>query len=75
MNAAGTAADPAGIRSFVVGTGGRGHYAIRADSDRQVGNDTAFGVLKLTLRATDYSWQFIPVAGQTFTDSGTGTCT
>ena len=21
-----------------------------------------------------YSWQFIPIAGQTFTDSGSGTC-
>jgi len=31
-------------------------------------------VLKLTLGPGTYSWQFIPVAGQTFTDSGSGTC-
>jgi len=30
-------------------------------------------VLKLTLSATGYTWQFISVGG-TFTDSGTGSC-
>lgn len=29
---------------------------------------------KLTLHATSYDWQFIPIAGQTFTDSGTQAC-
>src|SRR5438034_484224 len=32
------------------------------------------GVLKLTLSSTAYSWQFVPVAGQTATDSGTTAC-
>jgi hypothetical protein len=31
-------------------------------------------VLKLTLHATTYDWQFVPVAGGSFTDSGTGSC-
>jgi hypothetical protein len=31
-------------------------------------------VLKLTLNAGSYAWKFLPIAGQTFTDSGTGTC-
>jgi hypothetical protein len=64
-----------GIREFVVGTGGRSHYAfgtIRAHS--QVRNSTTFGVLKLTLHATSYDWRFVPVAGRTFTDSGSGSC-
>jgi hypothetical protein len=39
-----------------------------------VRNDDTFGVLKLTLRPATYEWQFIPVAGKTFTDSGTGRC-
>jgi len=30
--------------------------------------------LKLTLADGSYSWQFIPIAGQTFTDTGSGTC-
>jgi len=29
-------------------------------------------VLKLTLHASSYDWQFVPVAGKTFTDAGTG---
>jgi chitodextrinase len=63
-----------GIREFVAGTGGRSHYGLRADSRREAGNDTSYGVLKLTLRATGYDWQFIPEAGKTFTDSGSGSC-
>jgi hypothetical protein len=64
-----------GIREFVVGTGGaslRSFSTIRANS--QVRNSSTHGVLKLTLSVTGYTWQFIPIAGQTFKDSGTGTC-
>jgi Calcineurin-like phosphoesterase len=70
------AADPAtGIREFVVGTGGTSHYAFGSTAaNSQVRNNTTYGVLKLTLDAGSYRWQFLPVAGQTFTDSGTGTC-
>jgi hypothetical protein len=32
------------------------------------------GVLRLVLQSTSYSWQFIPIAGESFTDSGTGAC-
>jgi hypothetical protein len=31
-------------------------------------------VLRLELHAAGYDWRFIPVAGRTFTDAGTGTC-
>ena len=64
-----------GIREFVVGTGGRSLYAQglpTANSERR--NASTFGVLKLTLRSTGFDWQFVPVAGSTFTDSGTDTC-
>ena len=69
-------ADPAkGIREFVVGTGGASHYGFGTiQPNSQVRNGTAYGVLKLTLHATSYDWQFVPVAGATFTDSGTGSC-
>ena len=43
--------------------------SIRANS--QVRSSGTYGVLKLTLHANSYDWQFIPVAGKTFTDSGT----
>jgi hypothetical protein len=32
------------------------------------------GVLKLVLRRDTYGWQFLPVSGAGFTDSGTGSC-
>ncbi len=40
----------------------------------QVNISSVYGVLKLTLGDGTYSWQFIPVAGQTATDSGSGSC-
>lgn len=64
-----------GIRAFVVGTGGGGVYrlkSIRANSE--VRNHSAYGVLKLTLRATSYEWEFLQGAGEPFKDSGTGQC-
>ncbi len=64
-----------GIRQFTVGTGGRSHYTfgtIQPNSEARNGN--TYGVLKLTLHATSYDWQFVPVAGGAFTDSGTGQC-
>ena len=64
-----------GIRIFVVGTGGNGFTAlqgIRANSEAI--NDTSLGVLKLTLASGSYSWEFLPVAGGSYHDSGTGTC-
>lgn len=70
------AADPArGIREFVVGTGGR--YLrpfLTVIANSQVRDASTFGVLKMTLSPTGYTWQFIPVAGQTFTDTGSATC-
>ena len=43
-------------------------------ANSQVRNGTTHGVLKLTLHASSYDFQFIPIAGQSFTDSGTGSC-
>jgi hypothetical protein len=64
-----------GIREFVVGTGGKNHYPIGPPTaNSRVGNDTTFGVLRLTLRPSSYSWRFIPVAGKTFADSGSTGC-
>jgi hypothetical protein len=59
----------------VVGTGGVTHYGGHtAIPNSQAFNGDTFGVLKLTLGASSYTWQFLPVAGQSFTDSGTGSC-
>jgi acid phosphatase type 7 len=69
-------ADPVhGIREFVVGTGGKNHRPFhQPDKNSEVRNAQAFGVLKLTLRAHRYDWSFVPEAGKSFTDSGSGTC-
>jgi len=33
-----------------------------------------YGVLRLTLRAEGYDWRFVPVAGSTYSDSGSSPC-
>jgi hypothetical protein len=74
MNANGSAAT-LGMREIVVGTGGAGLYAFGTIlPTSQSRNASAHGVLKLTLNATGYDWQFIPVAGKSFTDSGSTGC-
>jgi len=80
--------DDEGIRQIIVGTGGRSLTDIdpeRAantaglevwadtgdDGDEQDGSN---GVLKLALRPAGYDWEFVPVAGGEFTDSGSDAC-
>jgi calcineurin-like phosphoesterase family protein len=75
QNPQGRADTSRGIREFVVGTGGkelRPFRTIRPNS--QVRNATTHGVLKLTLNPTSYDWKFVPVAGTSFTDSGSTSC-
>jgi hypothetical protein len=68
-------ADPNGIRQFVVGTGGESHNSFNGVApNSQVRNASTFGVLKLTLHPGSYDWKFMPVAGKSFTDSGTARC-
>jgi hypothetical protein len=68
-------ADPAtGIRQFTVGTGGAGTYTFGTIAANSEVRGTSRGVIKLTLRDVGYDWEFVPIAGQTFTDSGSGTC-
>lgn len=67
--------DPRGVRQFVVGTGGIGHYALGPpQTGSEARNDNTLGILALTLRSTGYAWQFVPVAGKTYTDSGSADC-
>jgi Cellulase (glycosyl hydrolase family 5)/Fibronectin type III domain/Calcineurin-like phosphoesterase len=68
--------DAKGIEAFVVGTGGRSFYGFNSTPapNSLVRNADTFGVLKLTLHPTSYDYTFVPIAGQTFTDSGSRTC-
>jgi len=43
-------------------------------ANSEVRNSDTFGVLKLTLHANGYDWTFVPEAGKTFADSGSGGC-
>jgi hypothetical protein len=69
------AADPQGIREFVVGTGG---YSLNTFKNKlqnsEVRNSSNYGVLKLTLHSTTYDWQFVTAPGGTVTDSGSDSC-
>jgi acid phosphatase type 7 len=70
-------ADPqGGIREFVVGTGGSASLYPILDPlpNSEVHNDETYGVLKLTLNPKSYEWRFVPVEGETFTDSGSARC-
>jgi len=65
-----------GIREFVVGTGGgEKRYVFGTPlSNSELRNSDTSGVLKLTLHPDSYSWEFLPVEGKTFTDSGNSPC-
>jgi hypothetical protein len=68
-------ADPRGPREFVVGTGGYPLYnRTRVQANSEIFSSDSWGVLKLTLKGIGYDWEFVPVAGKTFRDSGTGAC-
>jgi hypothetical protein len=68
--------DPNGVREFVVGTGGKNHYgfAVSPLTGQQVRNDTAYGVLSMTLHPTGYDWNFLSEPGKSFTDKGSDVC-
>jgi hypothetical protein len=62
-----------GIRQFIVGTGGVPLYEfplVRPNSEMRI---LAHGVLKLTLEAQGYQWEFLTTSGRGG-DVGSGTC-
>jgi hypothetical protein len=69
--------DPAGIRQFVVGTGGRSHYSFSEGAihpNTEARDDQTYGLLMLTLQDGAFDWEFVPQAGKRFTDSGSEDC-
>jgi len=74
MNGSGAAVSQ-GLREIVAGTGGATLYPFGSPkAASQVRNNTAYGVLKLTLHSNSYDWQFVPAGSATFTDSGSSNC-
>jgi hypothetical protein len=63
-----------GIRQITVGTGGGPLYSpiLTAPNREVIG--IGYGVIKLTLSDGAYQWEFVPVPGTPFTDTGIGQC-
>jgi hypothetical protein len=74
QNATGVADPTNGIRGFNIGTGGVGLYSMgSAIANSEFRNDSTYGIFKLTLGASNYSWQFIDTNSNVI-DSGSANC-
>jgi hypothetical protein len=65
--------DVKGIRQFVVGTGGAALYPIQRIHPMSEAQRISHGLLKLTLAAQGYQWDFLEVNGAVG-DSGLDVC-
>jgi len=75
LNADGAIDRRNGMRSFVVGTGGRNYQRLPVrKAYSEAANTDTFGVLMLELRPDGYGWLFAPEPGDDFTDTGSGPC-
>ncbi len=75
MRPNGTSDPTFGIRTMVVGMGGIGGSSLtNVFPLSEARNGNTFGVLKLYLYDDSYAWKFVPVAGKTYTDSGSTAC-
>lgn len=64
-----------GIRQFTVGTGGANLTEITSVlPTSEIREQHTFGVLRMALHPTSYSWEFLPERGDTFTDWGSQDC-
>jgi hypothetical protein len=74
----GTRDPEAGIRQFVVGTGGRSLYAIAGGEPPEnlaAAQAEAFGILRLRLKAAGFAWTWVSAPGQpAFEDAGRARC-
>jgi hypothetical protein len=70
------AVKPAGITEYIVGTGGEELDTDSASTPSPVASASTFGYLRMTLRPTGWSADFVKVDsnGATVLDSSTGTC-
>jgi hypothetical protein len=65
-----------GVRQFVVGTGGaRKEGFVTVQPNSKVRYAEGWGVLRLTLGAGKYGWNFLPVPGSPPADTGSANCT
>ncbi len=69
-------ANLAGVRQFVVGTGGAGlrQFAPQPRPNSEARIAGVYGVLSLKLRAAAYDWEFVAQPGSAAHDAGSGAC-
>ena len=65
--------DTRGIRQFIVGTGGAGLYSVMRQHPQSELRIVSHGILKLTLGAIGYSWEFLQPGGVR-SDVGSDVC-
>jgi hypothetical protein len=63
-----------GIRQIIAGTGGASLTRFERVRPNSEVRGVAWGVLKLTLHPAAFDWEFVPVAGESFSDFGSGAC-
>ncbi len=67
--------NPKGIRSFVIGTGGRSFYEFKnLNPNSAAKQNTELGIVKFQLEPNGYSWAFISAKKNGFTDTGRANC-
>ena len=66
--------DRRGIRQFVIGTGGTDVYPFTKPATHAESRGEDLGVVRFTLGSDSYEWDFVPVAGASFRDSGRDAC-
>ena len=68
-------ASASGLRELIVGTGGASLRSFAATKPNSVVRKAGVhGVLRLELKPGGYAWRFFPVAGKTWTDTGSASC-
>jgi len=74
MNANGQR-DSNGFRNFLVGTGGATlHSTGSATTGSEARQASTYGILRLDLGQSGYTWKFLPIAGSSWTDTGSDSC-
>jgi invasin-like protein/calcineurin-like phosphoesterase family protein len=75
MKPDGSPDEASGMREFVTGMGGvSGGTITNLFPTSEVRNGDTRGVLKFHLYEDSYAWKFVPIAGKTFTDTGSTAC-
>jgi calcineurin-like phosphoesterase family protein len=74
LSSTGSPDEVKGIREFNVGTGGESTETMIAIAQYSEARSDAFGILKLTLDAGGYSWEFVSTVPGQFSDTGAGKC-